>query len=173
MLLMTRTVILSLFTAFFALQGISQGEYLWKDPVPKTLLLWKLGTNKKYAYKVEDKIKLVTVNRELMYNFIWEISDTMISLEQKKPLAVKDIILVYPQFYFPKKFGRYMFIAGVAYFTVVSINHLINNEPVFTRDVFIVPTVLFGAGLVSISLSQKRCRIGDHWKLKVLEIKIL
>ena len=66
-----------------------------------------------------------------------------------------------------------MFIAGVAYFTVISFNHLINNEIVFTKDVFIVPTALFGAGLISVSLSQKRCKIGDRWKLKVLEIRIL
>lgn len=170
---MKKSFILTFFLAFYLFQGIAQNKFNWNNPESKTLLLEKLGTHQRYAYRPGDVIKLKTKNSEFMNSYLWEINDSSISVGQNRPLLLRKIESVFPQFSFPKKFGMYMFIAGVAYFTVISFNHLINNEIVFTKDVFIVPTALFGAGLISVSLSQKRCKIGDRWKLKVLEIRIL
>ena len=158
---------------FCMFQGIAQKKDKWINPGLRTLLLEKIGTRQRYSFGLGDNIKLMTKDHLVMNSYLWEINDTLISLGQDRPLLIKDIESVYPQFSFPRKFGMYMFLAGITYFTVVSLNHLINNEIVFTKDVFVIPTVLFGAGLISVSLSQKRCKIGDQWKLKVLDIRIL
>jgi formate/nitrite transporter FocA (FNT family) len=85
---------------------------------------------------------------------------------------LKDIKAVYHQYKFPEKFGKYMFLSGMAYFVIVSFDHLINNQAVFTRDVFVVPAAFFATGYITISLSEKKCRVGERWKLKVLGIRI-
>jgi len=57
---------------------------------------------------------------------------------------------------------------SLLFFTILSINHLINNEPVFSPDVLIVSGSLLGAGLISLSFSQKRYKIGVKWKVSVI-----
>lgn len=172
---MNKFFILLFFLAYFSFQCTAQKRYHLNFDEPKTLLLEKIGTHHRYGYEPGDVIKFKTKNHLIISDYLWEIGDSVISVGQSRPVAVqlKEIESVYPQFTFPRKFGMYMFIAGMAYFTVVSFNHLINNEIVFTRDVFVIPTALFATGLVSVSLSQKRCKIGDRWKLKVVGIRIL
>jgi len=170
---MNKTFIFSFILTFCLLQGNSQNKARWNFDEPKTLLLEKIGTHQRYAYEPGNVIKLRTRNLVTMSCYLWEINDSSISAGQDRPMLIKDIESVYPQFSFPKKFGIYMFISGVVYFSVVSFDHLINNEIVFTKDVFVVPAALFGAGFISVSLSQKRCKIGDRWKLKVVGIRIL
>jgi len=169
---MKKHTILLLILTFCFLQGVAQKRKFWYTSEPKTLLLEKIGTRHRYSFEPGDIIKLRTKNKRMLHSYLWELSDSSISVGQCKPFPVKDIESVYPQFQFARKFGKYMFLSGVVYFAVVSFNHLINNEIVFSRDIFIVPAALFGAGLISISLSEKRCKIGDRWKLKVLGIRI-
>lgn len=170
---MKKTVILSVLLVFCLSPGVAQKKRNYINPGSRTLLLEKIGTHQRYVYHLGDVIKLSTAKKEVMESYLWEINDSSVSVGQARPLLIKNIECVYPQFSFPKKLGKYMFVAGIAYFIVVSANHLINNEMVFSKDVFIAPTALFGAGLISISLSQKRCKIGDRWKLKVMNIRIL
>ncbi|MEI7982510.1 MAG: hypothetical protein WCI71_12725, partial [Bacteroidota bacterium] len=95
-------------------------------------------------------------------------------IDELRPFEVqlKDVGSVYKQFAFPKKFGKGLVIGSAAIFCIIVFNHLINNEPVFTPDLFIISGSALGAGLISLSLSQKRCRLGNTWKLKVLNISI-
>ena len=169
---MKKHTIILLILTFCLLQGVAQKKRFWYPSEPKTLLLEKIGTHHRYGFEPGDMIKLRTKNKLIMYSYLWELNDSSISIGQCKPFPINDVESVYPQFLFARKFGKYMFLSGIVYFAIVSFDHLINNEIVFIKDVFIVPAALFGAVLISISLSEKRCKIGDRWKLKVLGIRI-
>jgi hypothetical protein len=152
--------------------GFAQKGHPWIKNHSNTLLLEKIGTHHRYSYIPGDNIKLQTRKHAWIDGELWDIDDSVITVGQGKPIHFIDINSVYPQFEFLKKFGTYISFAGIVYFSVVSLNHLINNEKVFTNDTFIVPACCFGAGFISISFSQKRCKIGPRWKLKVLDIRV-
>jgi hypothetical protein len=141
----------------------------------KTLMVEKSGTSRKYFYHTGDFMKLrVSAQDTLLRGKLWYIHDSLISVSELRPFDVRitDIGSVYKQFSFPKKFGKYMIIASGALFTIIGINHLINNEQVFTPDMFIITGSMLGAGLISLSLGEKRCNTGKRWKIKVLDISV-
>ncbi len=141
----------------------------------KTLLIEKIGTSSKYFYHLNDKIKIRAANPDtLMKGILWGIEDSSLSVATMRPYTIpfRNITLVYKQFAFPRKLGKMLAISGAVFFGVISFNHLINNEPVFSRDVFIVSGICFGGSIISFSLSERRCRIGDRWKLKVLDFPV-
>lgn len=141
----------------------------------KTLVVEKTGTSRRYFYHNGDYIKLrVSKTDTLLKGKLWFIHDSIISVAELRPFDVRivDIGSVYKQFAFPKKFGRFLGIGGVALFAIISFNHLINNEQVFTPDMFILTGSMLGAGLVSVSLSQKRCKTTSGWKVKVLDVEL-
>jgi len=141
----------------------------------KTMLIEKIGTPKKYFYHIGDYLKIrVSKQDTLLKGKLWSIHDSMISVAELRPFDVRlgDIGSVYKQFSFPKKFARYMGIAGVSIFAIIAFNHLINNEQVFTPDMFIISGSLLGVGIISFSLKEKRCRTDRGWKIKILEINI-
>jgi hypothetical protein len=141
----------------------------------KTLMVEKIGSSRRYFYHAGDYVKLrVSKMDTLLKGKLWSIHDSMISVSELRPFDVRigDIGSVYKQFAFPKKFGKFLGIGGVALFAIISFNHLINNEQVFTPDMFILTGSMLGAGLLSVSLSEKRCRTTTRWKIKVLDVEL-
>ncbi len=141
----------------------------------KTLLVEKIGSSHRYSYHIGDYMKLrVSPLDTLLKGKLWTIRDSSISIAELRPFDVRlgDIRSVYKRFYFPRKFGRYMLYGSAAIFSIITINHLINNEQVFTPDLFIISGSLAAAGLISLSLSEKRCNTGKRWKIKILDINI-
>jgi hypothetical protein len=141
----------------------------------KTFLVEKIGTSRKFLYYTGDYVKLrVTKQDTLLKGKLWSIHDTVISVEGFRPFDVRlsDISYVYKQFSFPEKFGKYLALGSAGIFTIIAINHLMNNEQVFSPDMFIISGSMLGLSLISLSLSQKRCKIGNHWKVKVLDFSI-
>jgi hypothetical protein len=141
----------------------------------KTLMVEKIGSSRKYFYHAGDYLKLrVSHEDTLLKGKLWSISDSVISVAELRPFDVRlsDIGSVYKKFAFPKKFGRIVGVGGVAIFAIIAFNHLINNEQVFTPDMYIITGSMLGASLISWSLSEKRCRTDKGWKLKVLDIQI-
>jgi hypothetical protein len=141
----------------------------------RTLLIEKIGGSKKYFYHAGDYMKLrVSKQDTLLKGKLWSIRDSTISIAELRPfdVRIRDIGSVYKQFAFPKKFGRYMGIAGVSIFAIMAFNHLINNEQVFTTDMYIISGSLLGVGIISFSLKEKRCRTDRGWKIKVLDIDL-
>jgi hypothetical protein len=141
----------------------------------KTLMVEKVGASRRYFYAAGDYIKLRTISEDtLLRGKLWSVNDSSLFVYGWRPFEVRlgDIGSVYKQYYFPKKFGIYMTIGSAGIFAIIAFNHMINNEQVFTPDMFIISGSMLGAGLISLSLSQKRCRTGMHWKIKVLDLKI-
>jgi hypothetical protein len=141
----------------------------------RTLMVEKTGSSKKYFYHTGDYMKLrVSKQDTLLKGKLWSIRDSTVSISELRPFDVRlgNIGSVYKQFAFPKRFGRYMGIAGVSIFAIMAFNHLINNEQVFTTDMYIISGSLLGVGLISFSLKEKRCRTDRGWKIKVLDIDL-
>jgi len=141
----------------------------------QTLMVEKVGTSHKYFYHAGDYLKFrVSKQDTLLKGELWSISDTSISVSELRPFDVRlaDIGSVYKRFAFPKKFGKFMLVGSAAIFAIITINHLLNNEQVFTQDMFIISGSMLGAGIISLSLSERRCRTGAGWKVKVLDIKV-
>ncbi|MCK9220089.1 MAG: hypothetical protein PHF97_10230 [Bacteroidales bacterium] len=141
----------------------------------KYLLVEKIGTSRKYYYQKGNTLKLrVSKLDTLLRGRLWHIGDTSISVMELRSFEVSlnDIGSVYKQFSFPRKLGKTFAIGSAAIFSIIVINHLINNEAVFTPDLFIITGSVGAASLISFSLSQNRCKIGSKWKLKILDFQV-
>ena len=141
----------------------------------KTLLLEKIGTKRKFFFREEDKFMLRTAKPDtFLAGHLWEINGNTITLQTYIPVTVQydNIRFVYKDYKFPKKFGLYCIIFSGVTFTVITINHLLNNEQVFTPDMAYLTLPFLAAGILSISLSRERMKIGLRWKLKVLDMPV-
>ena len=141
----------------------------------KTLMVEKVGTSRKYFYHTGDYLKLrVSKQDTMLKGKLWSVGDSVISVSELRPFDVRlgDINSVYKRFAFPRKLSKYLFYGSAGIFVIIAINHLINNEQVFTQDMFIISGSLAGAGLLSLSLSEKRCRTDKRWKVKVLDMVV-
>jgi hypothetical protein len=135
----------------------------------------KIGTSKKYIYHTGEKLKLHTVtDGKSARGVLLDIQDSMISLYSgtENTIKLKDVTCVYKQFKFPKKFGIKAIEFGGVIFIVMVANNLLNHAPPFDQYVFVVSGSFVAGGLISLSLSEKRCNIGHRWKIKVLDKEI-
>lgn len=151
------------------------GLVTWNATAQKTLVVEKIGTGRRYCYHVGDMLKLrVSSDDTLLKGRLWAMTDSVITLSGLRPIDIRlaDVSAVYKQFRFPKKLGGYLVIGGLGIFTIIAANHLLNDEQVFTTDMYIISGSMIGAGLASLLLSEKKCRIGSRWKIKVLNANI-
>jgi hypothetical protein len=135
------------------------------------MLVEKIGKSAKYYYHVGDKIKLLSSDRKKVYKGVLSlISDSSIAVSSVSSdiISIKDIQCVYKQFAGPRKLGIRLGEFGVVIFLVMVANNLITNSQVFNQYAFIVSGAFLGAGLVSLAFSEKPCRIGVKWKVKIL-----
>jgi hypothetical protein len=140
----------------------------------KTLLVEKIGTSRKYYYHLDDKIKLRTKSKNLLIKGnLTTINDSTIFVSTGlKAIPVHDIGSVYKQYGFPRRLGIKLGEAGIVFFIVLTINNLINKKQVFPPYTYIITGSCFAGGLISFSLRQHRCEIGDQWKLKILDLNV-
>jgi hypothetical protein len=160
-----KKILILVVLSFFAGSAFSQ----------KTLLVEKVGSSRRYFYHTGDRMKLrVSKQDTLLIGKLWSIGDSVISISELRPFDVRidEIRSVYKIFAFPKKFTKYMVVGSAGIFTIIGINHLLNNEQVFTQDMFIIAGSVLGAGLVSFLLSEKRCNTAKRWKVKILDVDV-
>ena len=141
----------------------------------KTLLLEKIGTKRKFFFRVEDRFMLRSIRPDtFIKGRLWDISEKNITVQTYIPNTVQldNIRFVYKDYKFPKKFGVYCCVFAGITFSFISINHLLNNEQVFTPDMAYLTLPFLAAGVLSLSLSRERMKIGLKWKLKVLDMPV-
>ncbi|MEI7663499.1 MAG: hypothetical protein WCK34_14925 [Bacteroidota bacterium] len=141
----------------------------------KTLLVEKIGTGQKYFYHEGNYFRIrVSKQDTLLAGKLWSIQDSVIAVNQMRPFDVRisEIKSVYKRFEFPRKLGKYLVIGSAAICGIIVINHLVNHERVLAPDLVYVSGPMLGAGLLSLSLDRKRCRIGNRWKIKILDISV-
>jgi hypothetical protein len=137
----------------------------------KTLVVERIGTGRKYGFNTGDFLKLRTKSKhDLLRSFIWDLTDSTITIGQSHTVRLDDVAVVYKEFGFPKRLGRNLLFAGGLFFAATTINNLIAKNQVFTESNLIITGSILAAGAISIILSEKAIRIGLHWKLKVLDI---
>jgi hypothetical protein len=138
----------------------------------KTMMVEKIGTSRRYFFYKDDFIKIRSTNPDtLLKGKLWHIGDSSIFVYGWRQVEVnlRDASSVYKKFLFPAKFGRLIGIGGIGIFAIITVNHLINNEQVFTPDMFLISGSMLAVSAISLSLSEKRCRIGNRWKIKILD----
>ncbi|MEI6898819.1 MAG: hypothetical protein WCL00_02980 [Bacteroidota bacterium] len=139
------------------------------------MLVEKMGSRSKYYFFAGDRIKLkITPFDTILKGRVWSIGDSLISVSRFgiNDLKIRNIGSVYKEFSFPKKLAKKTAIFGGVIFLVIMTNHLINNEKVFTPDLFIISGASLGVSLISFSFSQRQCRIGPRWKIKILDFSV-
>lgn len=138
----------------------------------KTVVVEKIGTSRRQLFSEGDFFRIkANCPDTLLEGTLCDISDSTVTVCGWRPVVVKikDISRVYKKFRFPARFGKFLGVGGVTLFAIIMVNHLINNEQVFTQDMFIIAGSMIGAGLISISLSEKKYRMGDRWKIKIMD----
>jgi hypothetical protein len=139
----------------------------------KTLVLEKIGTPTRYAFHLGDDVKIRTKKQNLIVrSYLWNLTDTSVTIGSRTTIQLSDISAVYIHYYFPNLMTRILFYAGAGYFILDSFNNLINKEQVFVPQTMIISGSLLGVSLGIIPLSQKKCRIGIRWKLKIMDINL-
>lgn len=143
----------------------------------KTLLMEKIGTSRKFYYKVNDDIKLKTEPKGLKYKGqITSIFDSSVCvgnyIGREDKIFLSDICFIYRVAYFPRRASQAFLIAGSAYFILDAFNNLINNEQVIDSQTLIIAGSLIGVSLILIPISHPRYAVGLRWKLKVLDLSL-
>jgi len=150
---------------FFCTDGLPQ----------KTLLLEKMGSKRKFFFHNEDKFMLRTAKPDtFMAGHLWDIGEKSITLQTYVPITVKyeNIRFVYKDYRFPNRFGKFCIIFSGVTFGAITLNHLFYHERVFTPDMAYYTLPFLGVGILSVSLSRERMKIGLKWKLKVLDMPV-
>jgi hypothetical protein len=138
----------------------------------KTLLVEKIGKSAKYYYHVGDKIKIQTLsNKTIINGVLSEIRDSSIIISSISSdfIRINEIVCVYKKFPRTQKLGIRLSEFGGIIFLVMAINNLITDSQVFTQYGFIVAGSFLGAGIISLALSERPCKIGIRWKVKILD----
>ena len=139
----------------------------------KTLVLEKIGTPTRYGFHLGDDVKIRTKKQnQIVKNYLWNLTDSSVTIGPRTTIPLSEISAVYKHYYFPKLMTRILFYAGAGYFILDSFNNLINNEQVFIQQTMIISGSLLGVSLAIIPLSQKKCKIGIRWKLKIMDINL-
>ncbi len=141
----------------------------------RTMVVEKIGTSRRFFFREGDYCKIRSARPDtLLAGKIWSIGDSSVFVAGLRPYEInlRDITSVYKKFAFPVKFAKYMAIGGLGIFGIITVNHLLNNEQVFTPDMFIISGAMLGLGAISYSLGEKRCRTDKRWKVKILEMQV-
>jgi hypothetical protein len=141
----------------------------------KTLMIEKIGTSRRFFLQEQDHVKMRFKNPDtLLAGKLWSIEEDQIVIQSMRsyPVALADITTVYRHFSFPVTVAGLAVTGGLMLFGIITINHLINNEQVFTNDMFVLTGSMLAIGGISFALSSKRYRIGDRWKVKILDYPV-
>ena len=141
-------------------------------PGQKTLVLEKVGTHRIIYFHEGDWLKVRTQDPDHIWKGdIWNIRDSSACIADafNSEIRLRDFKVVYRQFPAMKAASYTLFIAGATFFSILTINHLINNEQVFDKYSWIIPGSIILAGGITLAMSQRSDRIGLRWKVKVLE----
>lgn len=138
----------------------------------KKMLVEKVGSNQKFYFAKGDRLKIrLTSPDTVLVGKIIQVNDSDLVLSglRDQIIPLRTIKSVYKEYRFLKKFSRASLVFGGVIFGVIVTNHLLNNEQVFTQDLFIISGAFLGASIITAILAEKQCKIGTKWKIKILD----
>jgi hypothetical protein len=140
----------------------------------KVLLLQKPGKTKRFLYHSGDKIIIRTGEPEFAVSGeITYIDDSVLTINKSFTYKLAKINEVYIKRPFLSGSWRMMFTAAGVYFLGSMFNRGINGDkPLIDNTIPIVSGSFFVLGTTSYLLRNKKCKMADGWKLKVLDYDI-
>jgi hypothetical protein len=135
----------------------------------------KTGSSLRYFYHKDDLIKIRMIKPDTVISGkIVAIDDSSFIVRGWRDIVVplSSVTIVYRTRYLPDKYSKFSAVAGIALFGIITINHLINNEQVFTRDLFLISGSFLAVSGILKLLKDQRCKTKKGWSLKVLEGEI-
>jgi hypothetical protein len=138
----------------------------------KTLMLEKIGTRRHFYFQQNDPLEIRVKSKDtILQGNLWSLTDSSLTILCARPLNIplNDIRFVYRKNRHVKQVSVKLAVAGLVYLGIVPFDHIINNQKVITRDVWIVPAAFGAASAFVYSFYCKRYRIGVKWKLKILD----
>lgn len=139
----------------------------------RVLLLEKPGKFKNYKYFVGSEISVRTLaNGSRVGGTIHEITDSSLLIDFDKEVLLQDIDMVYKSRWGYSLLSASTRIAGAGYFLLDVVNNAINNELVVEKNTVLISSGLIAFSYVLVPLKTKRMRVGDKWRIKVLDFSI-
>lgn len=136
----------------------------------KVLVLEKIGKGRYFSFREGEEIQLCTrIGQFHIKEEITQINDTSIIVLGNYEIPLDNILYIEKNYKNRKANGIKVMIAGGALVAITSVNNAINQNPVIDPLYLSVGAGLASAGLVWYSLGKRKYRIGDQWKLKVLD----
>lgn len=135
----------------------------------RTIMVKKFNGMTRYSYQTGDNISVRTFKNQRLTGIIWYFTDSTLAIGEHYVIRWEDIKSVRREVYAPKLFSKLLLILGAGYLTLDAANNLINNQQMFNTNTLIVSGAMIGAGLVLIPLSHKNLKIGDKWRIYLLD----
>lgn len=140
----------------------------------KVLLLQQPGKTKRFLYHSGDKIIIRTGEPEFTVSgVITYLDDSNITINKNYTYQlskVKEVTRIRP---FLNSAWRMMYLAGGVYALGSVFNRAINSDkPLVDNTIPIVGGSFVVLGTTSYMFRNKRCKMDDGWKLKVLDFDI-
>lgn len=135
----------------------------------KTIMVKKFGGTAHYSYKAGDLISLKTFKNQKLKGLIWDFTDSTLAIGENYVIRWEEIKSIRREVYAPKLFSKVLLILGAGYLTLDAANNLINNDQVFNTNTLIVSGSMIGAGLLLIPFSHRNLKIGDKWRIYLLD----
>lgn len=139
----------------------------------RVLLVEKPGTFKNFKYFEGDEIIIRThPDGDKIEGIIHLMTDTSIIINFDNEIMLTSIKRILKPLFWPRLLTHTTRIAGAGYFALDAVNNAINNEVIIDEQ-----TVKISAGLVAFSYAlipchYRRIRIGNPWRLKILDFSM-
>ncbi len=153
--------ILLVFTAMFAVPSASAQQYL---------IVQKSESIKTFKYRTGDQIMFSLTGTEKVFSGeLTYIGDSTFAVDDKFEIHLKAVSTIYRTRYFIRLLSKILLTAGVIYIGVETVNGVINNDsPMISKSTAIASSAMVGAGIGIGLLKTAKLRIGEKYKLKIL-----
>lgn len=137
----------------------------------KTLIVDKVGRGKHLEYHTDDIITIFTGDPEFKTTgIISAIGDSTIMINGTYIVDISKITQIRRTRMFLYSGKNYLFASSVLYPAIGVVNHALNKENLFDRSMISYPAILVSTGILARLFQFRYIRIGNHWKLKVVEL---
>ncbi len=151
-----------LLLVFLCITGICFSQYDGK------IVIVEKVAKQRMVYMKGSEIKLKMKNGDKVQGIIFEISDSLLRVANKR-IALEDVKIVYVERYWAKLAGNLFMIAGGGYVGIEALNNAIaGTSPLVGNDALIVGASMFSGGLLARCFITKKLHIGK-WSIKVLD----
>ncbi len=158
---MARSLVIPVLLILLALPAWGQG----------ILILENTSTlkNLKY-YPGDDVILSISGEKGKIFDSVIGIEDSLITLAEAGEVEFSRIEAFYTANWLVRTVRGLTFIGGTAYLALDSFNRLINKEgPVFQEETLLISGALVGFSFALIPLSYRKMKLGDKWKLRMID----